>query len=83
MSGDTIRHSRSSAADDSGLVGSLACQTSCTTNNSWSKNYNVNHVKSCKTVPHKNLAGGVQDTGNVGWELHVMTSTAEKAKTST
>ena len=83
MSGGTIWRSRSSAAGDSGPVGSLACQTSCTTNNSWSKNYNVNNVKSCKTMPHKNLGGGVQDNGNVVWELHVMTSTAEKAKTLT
>jgi len=78
MSGGTIWRSRSSAADDSGLVGSLACQTSCT-----NKNYNVNHVTSCKTVPHKNLGGGVQDNGNVVWELHVMPSTVEKAKTVT
>ena len=82
-SGCTIWRSSSSAADDSGLVGSLACQTSCTTNNSWSKNYNANYVRSCKTAPHKNLGGGMQVNGNVVWEPHVMTSTGEKAKTLT
>jgi len=52
-SGGIIWRPRRSDADDSGLVGSSARQTSCTTNNDWSKNYNVNHVKSYKTVAQK------------------------------